>query len=89
VPDTPKNREIAHIGYTGSIMPPPEAVMSGKVKPLSDEDRFTLVRWIDLGCPIDLDYDAKNPQKRGPGLDARRPAADVNADLSARGANER
>jgi hypothetical protein len=35
-------------------MPPPKAVESGKVAPLSDEDRLTLVRWIDLGCPIDL-----------------------------------
>jgi hypothetical protein len=24
------------------------------VAPLSDEDRRTIVRWIDLGCPIDL-----------------------------------
>ena len=46
-------------------MPPPEAVAGTyagpngkkiKVAPLSDEDRLTLVRWIDLGCPIDLDY---------------------------------
>ena len=35
-------------------MPPPEAVKSGKVKPLTDEDRRTIFRWIDLGCPIDL-----------------------------------
>src|SRR5262249_34802485 len=46
-----------------------------KVAPLSDEDRFTLVRWIDLGCPIDLDYDAKKPDERGFGwmLDDTRP----------------
>jgi hypothetical protein len=36
-------------------MPPPDAVKAGKVAPLSDEDRRTIVRWIDLGCPIDLD----------------------------------
>ena len=36
-------------------MPPPDAVKAGKVAPLTDEDRRTLVRWIDLGCPIDLD----------------------------------
>jgi RNA polymerase sigma factor (sigma-70 family) len=53
--------------YSGSIMPPPEAVQSGKVKPLSDEDKLTLVRWIDLGCPIDFDYDPKNPDERGRG----------------------
>ena len=47
-------------------MPPPEAVagtytgLDGKkikVAALSDEDRLTLVRWVDLGCPIDLTYD--------------------------------
>ena len=47
-------------------MPPPEAVAGTyvgpdgkkiKVAPLTDEDRRTLVRWIDLGCPIDLDFD--------------------------------
>ena len=36
-----------------------------KVAPLTDEDRRTLVRWIDLGCPIDTDYDPKSPEKRG------------------------
>ncbi len=53
-PDTPQNRDKSHVAYLGSVMPPPKAVESGKVKPLSDEDRRTLVRWIDLGCPIDL-----------------------------------
>ncbi|MGH7225087.1 MAG: hypothetical protein ACRELF_17840, partial [Gemmataceae bacterium] len=42
------NRLIG-LAYGGSIMPPPKAVKSGKVKPLTDEDRRTLVRWIDLG----------------------------------------
>jgi hypothetical protein len=41
--------------FAGSIMPPADAVKSGKVRPLSDEDRRTIVRWIDLGCPIDVD----------------------------------
>ncbi len=45
------------IDYQGSIMPPPDAVKSGKVAPLSDEDRRMIIRWIDLGCPIDLDAD--------------------------------
>jgi hypothetical protein len=91
VPDTPHNREVADIGYTGSVMPPPEAVESGKVKPLSDEDRLTLVRWIDLGCPIDLEFDPKHPEARGHGwmLDDNRPTlaltypkAGANAELS-------
>jgi hypothetical protein len=61
--------------FKGSIMPPPEAVKAGKVAPLTDEDRRTIVRWIDLGCPIDLDYDPKQPERRGKGwmLDDQRP----------------
>jgi hypothetical protein len=44
----------------GTPMPPPDAVAGKyktpdgraiKVAPLTDEDRFTIVRWIDLGCP--------------------------------------
>ena len=47
-------------------MPPPEAIAGTYVGPdgkklqvpaLTDEDKRTLVRWIDLGCPIDLDHD--------------------------------
>jgi len=91
VADTPANRKRIEIAYTGGIMPPPEAVTSGKVKPLTDEDKRTLVRWIDLGCPIDLDYDAKNPQTTGYGwqLDDQRPPltltyprAGANAELT-------
>ena len=89
--DLQKNRHRFDVDYTGSPMPPPEAVKAGKVKPLSDEDRRTLVRWIDLGCPIDLDYDPKNPEARGHGwmLDDNRPTlaltyprAGANAELS-------
>jgi hypothetical protein len=53
----PEQRRLINLAYTGSAMPPPEAVKAGKVKPLSDEDRLTLIRWIDLGCPIDLTYE--------------------------------
>lgn len=62
-----RNRARLDLDYTGSPMPPPEAVKAGKVKSLSDEDRRTLVRWIDLGCPIDLDYDPSQPERRGHG----------------------
>jgi hypothetical protein len=77
--------------FKGSIMPPPEAVEKGKVKPLTDEDRRTILRWIDLGCPIDLDFDARAPEKTGRGwmLDDQRPTltlthprADGNETLS-------
>jgi hypothetical protein len=70
--------------FQGSLMPPPKAVAGTylgpdgqkvKVAPLTAEDRLTLVRWIDLGCPIDKDFDPKAPQKPGRGwmLDDQRP----------------
>src|SRR5262249_21693999 len=82
--NTPANRNRADLDFTGSIMPPPEAVAGTyagpdgtkvKVASLSEEDRRTLVRWIDLGCPIDLDYDPAHPEARGFGwmLDDQRP----------------
>ena len=84
VPNTPQNRRLAHIGYVGGMMPPPEAVAGnyigadGKkisVPGLSDEEKMTLVRWIDLGCPIDFEYDATQPAtaNRGWLLDDQRP----------------
>ncbi len=65
--DTQKAKSRYDLDYLGSRMPPPEAVKSGKVAPLTDEDRRTLVRWIDLGCPIDLDA------RHGWFLDEQRP----------------
>lgn len=66
---------VAWSGFKGSIMPPPDAVKSGKVAPLTDEDRRTIFRWIDLGCPLDLDFNPKEPERRGNGwlLDDQRP----------------
>src|SRR3954454_23178247 len=96
----PENRRLVNLAYTGSIMPPAEAVAGTykgadgkkiKVPPLSDEDRRTLVRWIDLGCPIDLDYAAAQPAGRGSGwlqddsrptLTLTYPRAGANADLT-------
>jgi hypothetical protein len=63
-----KNRARWDLDFVGSQMPPPDAVKSGKVQPLTDDDRRTLARWIDLGCPIDLDYDPENPGERGYGF---------------------
>ncbi len=84
VANTAANRNRADLDFTGSVMPPPEAVAGTykgpagktiKVAPLTDEDRLTLVRWIDLGCPIDLDYHPANPKAPGLGwmLDDQRP----------------
>jgi hypothetical protein len=85
------NRRLADLDYTGSAMPPPEAVREGKVKPLSDEDRLTLIRWIDLGCPLDLTYRPDKAEERGYGWmgDDQRPTLTLtypqpgkNAELS-------
>jgi mono/diheme cytochrome c family protein len=81
---TDKNRHRYDLDYLGTPMPPPDAVAGIyktpggqfiQVAPLTDEDRLTLVRWIDLGCPIDLDYDPAHPDHRGFGwmLDDNRP----------------
>jgi hypothetical protein len=68
--DTTERRHYYDIDFVGSQMPPPDAVKAGKVQPLSDEDRRTIVRWIDLGCPLDLDYDKNQPNRRGYGFAA-------------------
>jgi hypothetical protein len=75
-----KNKE-RDVDYTGSSMPPPEAVSGThktadgkavKVPPLSSDEKLTLARWIDIGCPIDAEY---TPGERGRGwlLDEGRP----------------
>ena len=55
IEDTPRNRNLSDLDYNGKIMPPRKAVAEGKVKPLSDHDKRTIIRWIDLGCPIDFE----------------------------------
>ncbi len=76
IPNTQRNRDRSDLDYNGKIMPPSAAVKGTykgpdgkpiKVAPLTDEDRRTIVRWIDLGCPIDLDYDSANPSNHGYG----------------------
>lgn len=77
--DLQKYRARWDLDYTGSIMPPPDAVAAGKVKPLTEEDRRTLLRWIDIGCPLDRDYDPDHPEKKGQGwqLDDQRPTLTI------------
>jgi len=95
-------RDNGDIDYLGTQMPPPEAIAGTyktkdgqtiKVPALSDEDRSTMARWIDLGCPIDLDpnYDPADPAKKShgwmgddqrPTLALTYPAAGANPPLS-------
>ncbi|MCB1009584.1 MAG: hypothetical protein KDB94_11910, partial [Acidobacteria bacterium] len=70
----------ADLDYTGDIMPPPGA----PVPPLTSEERLTIVRWIDLGCPIDTGAGADAPY--GWLLDDQRPALALS--LPRPGANE-
>jgi hypothetical protein len=85
-----KLRHRADVDFTGREMPPREAVEGTyegpdgariEVEPLSDEDRLTLVRWVDLGCPIDLDFDPAHPERRGFGwmCDDNRPVLALTA----------
>jgi hypothetical protein len=57
--------------FRAAPMPPPDAVAGAykgpggkaiQVAPLSDEDRRTLIRWIDLGCSIDLRFDPERTE---------------------------
>jgi len=78
--DVKKSRHQQDLDYLPPQMPPPAAVKAGKVKGLSDEDKRTIARWIDLGCPIDLDYNLKASDERGFGwmLDDNRPILSLN-----------
>lgn len=82
VADTPQNRNRADLDFRGSVMPPAAAIAGTyvgqdgrpvKVAPLTDEDRLTIVRWIDLGCPIDLDGNATATRGKGWMFDEARP----------------
>ena len=75
IPNTQRNRDRSDLDYNGKAMPPEKAVKEGKVEPLSEEDKLTIIRWIDLGCPIDYDFDPDAPDNRGEGwmVDDNRP----------------
>ena len=75
IPNTQANRDRSDLDYNGKPMPPGAAVERGTVRPLADDDRRTIVRWIDLGCPLDLDFDPAHPERSGFGwqCDDKRP----------------
>jgi hypothetical protein len=62
----------ADIDYLGDIMPP----IASNITPLSDKEKLTFIRWIDLGCPIDT---AKNTEREGYGwfLDETKPTLHI------------
>ncbi len=70
--DLEKNRSRWGLDYASSPMPPPEAVKAGKVKPLSDEDRRTLVRLDRSGLPHRPRLRPAEPRGTRLRLDARR-----------------
>ncbi len=43
------NPNEADLDFTGTVMPPP----GSGVPALTEDEKITLARWIDLGCPID------------------------------------
>jgi hypothetical protein len=64
----------ADLDFTGTIMPPP----GSKVPPLSQDEKMTIARWVDLGCPIDLGWGNANA-RFGWFLDDLRPVLTVSA----------
>lgn len=62
------NPNAADLDYTGTIMPPP----GSGVPALSADEKLTIARWVDLGCPID-----QTTNGHGWFLDDLRPALDV------------
>ena len=45
------NANDADIDFTGTIMPPPGS--HAQYPPLSEDEKITFARWVDLGCPVD------------------------------------
>ena len=64
----------ADIDFTGTIMPPPD---SG-IAPLTEDQKTTIARWIDLGCPIDTAVGTSG-EAYGWFLDDQRPTLTVSA----------
>ena len=54
----PRGADIsaADLDYSGEIMPPPHS----NVPQLTEDEKLSFVRWIDLGCPINLDENGPN-----------------------------
>lgn len=68
------NAQDADLDFTGTQMPPP----GSGVAPLTDAERMTFARWIDLGCPIDTGLHTGH-EDFGWFLDELRPVVHVDA----------
>ncbi|MDO6558271.1 HzsA-related protein [Paraglaciecola chathamensis] len=64
----------ADIDFLGTIMPPDNSDIS----PLSENEKLTFIRWIDLGCPVDT---SKGTKREGYGwfLDETKPTLNIAA----------
>jgi hypothetical protein len=69
----------ADIDYTGTMMPPP----GSGVPPLTDDEKMTVARWIDLGAPIteqgDPTYQGYFADEIKPTLTVSSPAVGANS----------
>jgi hypothetical protein len=71
------SKNDADLDYTGDMMPPP----GSSVPALSIDEKMAFARWIDLGCPIDLDKGGSG-ERYGWFLDDLPPALAVSAPRS-------
>lgn len=75
------NANDADIDFTGTIMPPP----ASGVPALTEDDKLTIIRWIDLGCPISSQDPALSnwfADELKPTLTVSSPRAGANSSLS-------
>jgi hypothetical protein len=79
--DIQRHRSRFDVDFVGKEMPPPAAVKAGTVSPLSDEDKRTIARWIDLGCPIDLGDSSYFTDENRPTLTVTYPQAGMSQRL--------
>jgi hypothetical protein len=65
----------ADLDFTGTIMPPPNNSVGAT--PLSENQKMTIARWIDIGCPIDTAQQQATHNNYGWFLDDQRPTLHV------------